>query len=148
MIKVGQRVALCVIGDGHTAVRRQKILPRAIITIGNTVLGQDVAVVIIGHGIDHRAADRFGKKLTESIVGVLGNIGDRLVISSLIRLGYGGDSFLGIILIRNSSVIKDIISFSSKHVNKNFAPQMKLNISTFNAKGKLATEVASKTHMF
>ena len=27
-------------------------------------------------------------------------------------------------------------------------PQMKLNISTFNAKGKLATEVASKTHMF
>ena len=45
------------------------------------------------------------EKLSESIVGVLGNIGDRLVISSLIRLGYRGDSFLGIILVGESSAI-------------------------------------------
>ena len=87
------------------------------------------------------AVNSFGKKLTECIVGVLGNIGDRLVISSLVRLGYRGDSFLSIILIGESSAIREenlayklscgrrnnlyvaIISFLYLKVKKNSAPQ-------------------------
>ena len=58
-----------------------------------------------------------GKKLSESIIGVLG--------SAVYTVNNLGNTFFGIILILNSSAIKDIISFLSKYVNKNSAPRMK-----------------------
>ena len=102
--------------------------------------GLDPLIPLI-YTVHDRAGNSFGKKLTKRIVGVLGNIGDRLVIGSLVRLGYRGDFFLGIILIgkrttvgeedfaykmssgRRNNLYVAIISFLYLEVKKNSAPQ-------------------------
>jgi len=80
-------------------------MPSGIIEVCLTVLRDNITVGVISHTVYNMTVKTLCEKLSESIVGVLGNIGDRLVISSLIRLGYRGDSFLGIILIREHSTI-------------------------------------------
>ena len=107
MAEILNRVALSIVLNIISVIGLKKITPSSIVEIFLTVLRDDITVVIILHTVYDRAVNSFGKKLAESIVGVLGNVDNRLVISSLVRLGYRGDSFLGIILIGESSAIRE-----------------------------------------
>ena len=63
------------------------------------VLGQDVAVVVVGHGIDHGAIDSFSQQLTQCIVGVLG--------SAVYGIGDLGDPLFCIVLIGQGTAVRE-----------------------------------------
>ena len=103
--QIGGRIPLGIVGNGLTVVSRQFILPDIVaIGIDLAVLGQDVAVAVVGHGVDHNAVHRLRQELTKGIVGILGSAGDRPVIA-LPRLGDRSDSLLRIVGIGQGMTI-------------------------------------------
>ena len=96
MTEIRGGVALRIIGDRLPVVRSKQILPRCVaVGVRLAVLFDDVAVVVILHRIDNFAVYRFGKKLTERIVGIFRN--------SINRVGNLGNALFGVILVGESS---------------------------------------------
>ena len=101
MAQITGGVTLCVIGNGFVADGGQFILPNIVVGIHLAVLGQDVAVIVIGHPVDHSAVVGFGQQLAQRVVGVLGSA----EVSLAITLSDLGDPLLGIVLIGQGTSI-------------------------------------------
>ena len=96
MSEIGNRVALCVVGNCLIADFGKQVFPLFVpVGIRYTVLGLDVTVVIIGHCIDNCAVYGFGKQLTEFVVGIFGYAVDRIC--------YFRNSFFRVVFVGNSS---------------------------------------------
>ena len=105
MTEVINRVALDIVRDRLLAAGGEQISPILIaVGIHNTVLGLDIAVIVIGHGVNNLTVDRFGKKLTQSIIGVGRGVGDPAAVHGIGLLN-GGDPLLGIVVIGEGSAI-------------------------------------------
>ena len=69
MAQIGGGVTLSIIEDGLAIEGGQEILPNhVIIAIGHPVFREDIAIIIVGHGIFYHAVDGFGKQLAEGII--------------------------------------------------------------------------------
>ena len=66
--------------------------------VGDAVLGADITVVIVGHGVDNRAVHSLGEQLTQRVIGIRGSADD-LVFSVRVGLHNGGDPLLCIVCI-------------------------------------------------
>ena len=96
MTEVRSRVALTVVLNRNSVVCGQEVFPLFVpVGIRNSVLGLDVTVIIVSHGVFDNTVYGFGKQLTEFVVGIFG-----YTVNAVCNLGY---SFLGIIFIRYCS---------------------------------------------
>ena len=106
MTKILRRVSLIIVLDLMTVIGLEQVAPGRVVKVFLSVLRKDIAVAVVGHRVDDGAVYCFCKKLSLRIVGVFGLVSNRFVIRSLIRLGYRGDSFLGVVFIRKRSAVR------------------------------------------
>ena len=103
--EVLRRVALRVVLDLIAVVGGEQIVPSRIVQIFLVVLPRDITVVIVLHTVHDGTVHRLGEELSECVVGVLGLARNRLIVGSLVGLGYSGNSFLSVILICERSAV-------------------------------------------
>ena len=139
--EVLNRVTLNIVLDSLSIKAGEQVFPRCItVGISLTVLFDDVTIVVILHGVDDRAVARFGQKLAECVIGIFGH--------TLNTIGYFGNSFLGVVLVREGTAARQcdladelscgrrynlvccIISFLRIKVNKNSAPHKEVRRKT------------------
>jgi len=101
MTEVGDGVAQVIIDNRHVVGSSQLVLPGTgvLIPIRHAIggLGEDVAIVVIGHGVDNHAIDRLGQKLSLGVVGILSH--------TVNCVGYLGDALFLIILVCQGAAI-------------------------------------------
>ena len=97
MTEIRGRVALGIVDNRLTIVGSQQVLPSAVVSVGFSVLGFDVTVVVIRQRVYGDVVFLFGQQLPKRVI--------RVLIGAIDTIDYLGNTFFGIVLILNRSAV-------------------------------------------